>query len=247
MKDKRNSYLWVRNTSRYSMEEVWPLAKLAYEAASQKRCGHLPRIIIKLTNSSSAYCGRAFWTEWHSPSHGQTREAGRIQKIPWRRILCRIGAPCHFPAVARYPRFKDMPEYPIGCHREGLAFIIAHEMEHAFGTPGGKDGEIRCELAAQDAVDLYRASKGDVDAEIFDAITDDLGRSLNRRNKRRAAASPEAKAQKVDAQLKRWKRKLKLAQGKVKKYERTLRRIQKAPVQITTEPLALAASGQAHE
>lgn len=239
--EKKGHRLWIRNTSRYAMEEVWPLAEIAYISACRNRTTEAPRIVIKLTNSSVCYCGRAFWTEWHPDPRRNL--ASNPPQIRWRRILCRIGAPKHFPMVARYPRFQDMPEYPVADHREGLVYIIAHEMEHAFGTPGRKRGETRCEMAAQDAVDLYRSRRAQIDGEIQQLITAANFKSLQRQFQAKAKEGPEAKRAKNLKMLAKWRRKLTLAKNKVKKYERAERRFQKQQEPAQPAPMMLAAGG----
>lgn len=244
MSQKRTSHLWVRNSSRYPMEVVWPIAQAAYESASRNRNGSGPRIIIKLTNTKHCYCGRAYWTEWHRT---EAKPGNPGCKQEWRRILCRIGPAKRFPVVSRYPKFSDMPEMTLADAREGLAYIIGHEMEHVFGAGGRKDGEIKACLAGFDAVEWYRKHRAEIDTKINQKLEQKLFKEADaqqREAKRRAEKnSPAAKLQKIDAALLKWRRKLKLAQGKVKKYERQQKRLLKLPAPAQMPELRMAAEG----
>jgi len=228
MKHERRSdreKLWVVSTNRhYSLDEIWILAKCAIESiARDLRDGQtMPQIKIKFTNCSRGYCGRAYWTEYWQSTQGR-------QRMEWRRILCRVGNPLRFskPLNATYPRFKDMPEYVLDGYREVIVHIIAHEIQHALGSPGGKRGEEICELVAWDAVDWYRKHKNEVDAKIQRTYERDGAAVV----KHLLSKTPEAKTAKelanAEAKLAQWKRKRKLAETKVKQYERSIKRLKR--------------------
>jgi len=224
MKHERRSErekLWVVSTSRhYSMDEIWVLAKCALESVARdlKPGKVMPNIKVKFTNSEHAYCGRAYWTEWQ-------RSPGKM--VEWKRILVRVGPPKRFvkPINATYPKFKDMPEYVINGSREAIVHIIAHEAEHALGTPGGKAGEEVCELVSWDAVEWYRKHQSEVDGKIAKAKEHDNAVA----ERQMLRQTPEAKTAKAladaEKKLAQWKRKRKLAETKVKHYERTVKRL----------------------
>lgn len=208
----KTKYLWLVSTIRYPDEETWVLVRTALESirASLRRDEHLPPIKVKLTNSSSSYCGRAHWME---------RDANGKR---WARILVRVGTPSHFPLTNRYPRFTDMPEYEISSYREAIVGVTAHEIAHVLGASGRKVGETLCELCLQDAIDLYRRDQATLDTEIEV--------NISRRNIIKLPDPERKRAVKlttVEAHIKRWESKLKLAQTKLKKYRIQARRLQK--------------------
>lgn len=244
MIETRSPMLWLRNTSRYPNEEVWPLFQEAYDSAvrnmrPEDRAKSIPRIMLTLTNASCRRRGRYLGTVHvpHGLQPGQPRtwnsakEGYEQELVQWKHILCRIGKPECWPvANETYYRYKDMAEYPINDHREGLVQIIAHEMEHAFGAGGRKKGEERCEAAAQDAVDLYRKNRDRVDADIFARLgrrDSKVIREIQKKEQKRRGPSVEVRAERVMAQIATWKRKQKLAGTKIRKYERELRRLSK--------------------
>ena len=248
MKNQRKTTrLWVRNTSRYPMAEVWPLCKAALESIERSILPGeiLPPIIVKLTNSRHAYRGRACWTEWHG-------------KTMWKRILVRIGSPKRFetPIHVHYPRYKgDMPEFEVRTHREAIAMVTAHEIEHVLGAGGSKRGEFRCELSASDAIDYYRQHQQDIDGEIEKGLATIADRSAAKdqraAEKNTPASKNAAKLKKDEAGLVKWQRKLTIAKNKVRKYDRAVKRYQRnivialAPAQ--SEELALAATKGSNE
>jgi hypothetical protein len=243
--EKKTDRLWVRNSSQYPMHEVWPLIKAAYESI-ERGIGQgqkMPRIIVKLTNCSHAYRGRASWQEWHKDSDAP----GYRQQVEWRRILVRIGSANRFPVSVRYPRFKgDMPEYICQTHREGIVMVTAHEMEHCLGASGRKGGEFRCELSASDAIDYYREHQTIIHAQIDSAVAVKAKREVETQQRRAAKQDPRAVAARTlegaRAMLSKWQRKQKLATTKAKQYQRSVRRLEKKLSELSTPaPLALAA------
>lgn len=227
MKHERRSdreRLWVVSTNRhYGLDEIWILAKCALESVARdlKQGQEMPYIKIKFTNCSGSWCGRAFWTEYHRvPGKGV---------MTYRRILCRVGSPLRFgkPIQATYPRFKDMPEYTVNGYREAIVHIIAHEAQHAMGASGRKSGEEECELVAWDALDWYRKHQAEVDAKIQRVYERDGAACVRHLLKQ----TPEAKNAKAladaEKKLAQWKRKRKLAETKVKHYERTIKKLQR--------------------
>jgi hypothetical protein len=260
MKEKRTSRLWLRNTSRhYGNTEVFTLLKLCYESAARRYRGRedqMPRIILKFTNCNWYWNGRASWTEWHMPagkplSRVYNRETGRWEgQEKWKRILVRVGAPKFFekPIDGRDTRFKDTPEYKLDGPREVIVHIIAHEMEHALGVPGGKNGELKCELAAIDAVEYYRARRAEVDAEIMEERLKTIKAQEERKEREQVRNSPDAKrAAKLEnarKKLAEWTRKAKAATNRAKKYQRQVKRLERAMAGPANAELALAAKGQ---
>lgn len=218
----KTSKLWLRNTSRYPDYEVWPLAKAAYESIERSLHRHqtMPRIAVKFTNYSHTFRGRAYWSE--------RDEQGR----DWKRILARVGAPDKFPVRRRDPRFKsDMPEYDCRTYREAIVMVIAHEIEHCLGTPGGKDGEFRCAMAGWDAIDYFRKYKSEIEAEMAAGKARQAKARQSRAARLAQARRPEVrlakKLKELQAALSRWQRKSKLAATKVKKYSQAITRCRK--------------------
>lgn len=219
MSERRTSRLWVRNTSRYPMAEVWPLCMAALESVerSLKPGEIMPAVIVKLTNTRKCWGGLAYWTERHE---------GKL----WKRVLVRIGPPERFqkPVSATDRRFADMPEFTVDSHREALIMVAAHEMEHTLGASGRKAGEMTCDFSGSDAVDYYRANKARIDGGIAESISKVAARLIAK------VQTPEkkkaAKLAKAQADLARWKRRLTIAKNKVRKYDRAVRRLSKPEV-----------------
>lgn len=229
----RNTKLWLRNTSHYPDVEVWALIRCACASVERSlRPGQdMPRIIVKLTNTKSAFSGLASWIEWH-PS------AGAIStNIKWYRILCRVGKPERFPVTARYPRFTDMPEYRCETYREGIVHIVAHEIEHCLGASARKDGEMKCELSAWDAVEYYRKHQQEVDGQITAALEKIAQRKAEITARHEADKNPQIvtarKLQATQVKLAQWQRKEKLAMTKKRYYLRTLNRLQRRLNEMT--------------
>jgi len=244
----KTSRLWLRSTSNYPTAECFILCRTALEAVERGLLPHerLRPIIVKLTRSAHSYCGRASWTERHT---GIVRHPDTHQRVKdtvyWERILVRIGPPSLFPRQAQYPLFKDMPEMEFRTYREAMVAVTAHEIAHTLGYSGRKSGEERCEYVALDALDYYRKHQAAIDAEI-DAV---LAAQRQREAAKIATMSPEAKdANKLaaaEAHLKRWKRKLTLATGKVRSYTSAVRRLskgQRMSMQAIITELAQAAT-----
>lgn len=241
----KTAKLWLRNTSRYDDREAFILCRTARESVERglTQGQTLPPVIVKLTNSSDSWSGRAYWTELHV-------EKGVGYKR-WHRVLVRIGSPERLaaPRSVRDGRFKgDMPDYEIAGYREALVMVAAHEMEHAAGAPGGYDGEFRCELAAADAVDYYRANRDKVDGEIeYWAQRRDRAEAM-RRHDRVLDKDPLTQAARklaaADKKLAQWKRRLKLATTKTKHYQRAVKRLELRVSGLTEQPLEQAAKGK---
>ena len=237
----RTTKLWLRNSSRYSDAEVWPLVKSAYESVERSvgKLQQMPRIVVKLTNCSHAYRGRASWQEWNKDK----KAPGYQQRVEWRRILVRIGPAQTFPVNVRYPRFKgDMPEFECRSYREAIVMVAAHEMEHCLGASGRKRGEFRCELSAWDAIEYYRKHQAEVDGEIDRALASEAERETAKGQRDAACKTPEAvimrKLEAARAMAAKWARKQKLAGNKLRKYQRQVKRLEKQ----LAEPLPLAAT-----
>jgi hypothetical protein len=241
----KTSKLWLRNTSRYPDAEVWPLIKCAYESVERSVAvgQKMPPIIVKFTNNSRSYRGRAHWVETEYKDK-KNMWAGSVR---WLRILVRIGKPDKFPVQVRYPRFKgDMPEYECRTYREAAVMVAAHEMEHCLGACGRKGGEFRCEMSAWDAIDYYRKHQAEVDGEINAALATRSKRESETQQRRASMKTPEIvvarKLEAARAMLAKWQRKQKLATTKAKQYQRSVRRLEKKLSElITPAPLALAA------
>lgn len=247
-KEKKVSGLWLINTnSHYSNEEVWPLAMAALEVVKRGlRPGQEMRPIkIRFTNTEHNFCGRYLGSAHERIDRGYA--AADFKK--WFVILCRVGPPSRFaaPVSARYRDFKDMPEYLVHGHREAIIHIIAHEAEHAVGTPGGKQGETVCELVASDAVDYYRKHIAEIDGQIAGlqaAINKkQLLQAVKDSERRAAKNSKEVKIAKAQAMLDRWERRKRQAENKLKKYRRSLAQLQRVREPREEPALMLAAKG----
>lgn len=247
MKTKTNK-LWLRSTSRYPDCEAFILCRTARESVERSLTQGevLHPIIVKLTNSCHAYCGRGAWNEWEHTDKPRKFKGRRFTNFFWRRILVRVGPPERFPRKVCYHTFKDMPEFEFKTYREAIIGVTAHEMGHALGYSGRKEGEEKCEMLAWDALDYYRKHQAEIDAEIDAALR------AQRPQKPTVEDKAAEKLAKAEASLKKWKRKLALATNKVKRYTRMVRRLSKAPepmvsfvgpaVEHEAEPERLAAT-----
>lgn len=238
----KTSKLWLRNTSRYPDAEVWPLIKCAYESVERSvgKFHAMPHIIVKLTNCRGCYRGRAHWEEWHTDKSGLLR--GSQMQRKWLRVLVRIGLPTRFPVNVRYARFKgDMPEYECKSYREAIVMVAAHEMEHCLGASGRKGGEFRCELSAWDAIEYYRKHQAEVDGEIDRALVKKAQLEFVKAERAAVRKDPVAvirrKLEKARTMAAKWGRKQKVATGKLRKYQRAVKRLEKR----IADPLQLAA------
>lgn len=124
-----------------------------------------------------------------------------------------------------------MPEFVINGHREAIVFVTAHEMQHALGTSGRKNGEMQCEHNGADAVEYYRKHKAEIDATI-DARMQRKDESLQlAAHKAAANKDPNVRLtkefEKATRRLEQWKRRMKAATNKVKKYQRAYNRLAK--------------------
>jgi hypothetical protein len=220
----------ITNTSRYPDRAVNWLVAFAYRQvhAVAVREGWLEKltrypIALRLTNSSHAYCGRSLGVR----SRAKDRRNIYAGSVSERCFLVRVGQPERFPCNSTYARFRDMPEARLECWQEAVVGLTAHELSHTQYS-GRREGEINCELVEQDAVAAFRLARSEFDAYMVAGIC----REENRQAALAAKRSPEAmratKIAKAEADLKRWTRRAKLAQGKVKKYARRLRALQKA-------------------
>jgi alpha-D-ribose 1-methylphosphonate 5-triphosphate synthase subunit PhnG len=229
----KTTKLWLRSTCRYPAPEMFVLCRTALESIerSLSRDEKLYPIIVKLTNSSHAYCGRAYWTEneprkkvtvLHDGRPGYTNWHG----IVWRRVLVRIGPPERF-AVTRthtYPKFKDMPEMELRSYREAVVAVTAHEIGHTLGYSGRKSGEEKCELCAIDALDYYRKHQIEIDAEIERELQQMTQKDLAERNAKSPIQIAGKRYLEAKTKLAQWQRKAKLAATKIKIYTRLLKR-----------------------
>ena len=241
MKTKTTT-LWLRSTSRYHPYECFILCRTALESIQRSLTPSetLHPAIVKLTNSSHAYCGRASWGEWEHHGPATHRKA-----TYWRRVLVRVGKPSHFPCKVQYIKFKDMPEAEFRTYREAIVGITAHELGHAIGKGGRKDGELACEMMLSDALDYYRDYQDEIDAEIERALDKVRQRELSAVVAERPEAKAAAKLAAAERKLKHWKRKLTIATNKVKKYTRLMRRLSAPDLKIVpppAQPEALAAT-----
>lgn len=153
---------------------------------------------VQFTNTRHAYRGRA----WSSG-----------------RILVRIGDGRHFPKKGKYPGRVNAPEYELADRLEALVHVTAHELAHL--SQWHECGHrVRVREAAVDGLGLavlraFREQRRTLTAR-WEA--EPAGRS--RKPKPTLRERNEARAR--DA-LKRWERKKKLAETKVKQYRRKVR------------------------
>lgn len=154
-------------------------------------------LTVRVTNTGRSYSGRA----WRGRKH----------------VLVKVGKPGHFPRKVCYPRFKDgMPEHEFQTWQEALVGVAAHEFMHLTGRDGTKDGEMMCEFAAMDAVDYYRKHQVEIDEKIRGKLNRQKIREACR-NMAKPESTLDSMIDKAVLRVKRWERKLKLAQTKLKK------------------------------
>jgi hypothetical protein len=240
----KTSKLWLKNTSRHDDRACFILCRTARESVERglTQGQTLCPVIVKLTGTSKGWAGRAYWNEL-------------VNGEWWRRVLVRIGSEERLARdlQVRDHRFKgDMPEYTINGWREALVMVAAHEMEHAVGAAGTYAGEFRCEMAALDAVEYYRANRSRIDGEIDRheqrAKSVQAVRELRQKVSKLPTTIAAKKLQAARTKLARWQRRLKLATTKAKHYQRAVNRMERRLAETTPEQLAgefeLAAKGQ---
>lgn len=202
----------LKNTSRYPDAEVKVLVAVAIKSLED----YLPeryQFGLKLTNSSHGFRGKAFY----------------------KRILVRVGGPHRFPVTASYWTFKDMPVYEVRTYREAIVGITAHELMHLCGKSGRKDGELWCEMAAIDAIELYRRRQQEIDEQADRARSRVLKRTASERFSRTPLGRARRAVPAAEKKLKRWGRKAKLAQTMLKKVRRELARARKRLEQLNEQ------------
>lgn len=239
LRERKTSKMWLRNTSKfYSNEEIWPLLKTAWEATERNLAAgeKMPdRLIIDFTNCSYMWRGRAFYAleKEYDPKTTHPAEA-----IRWYRILCRVGNPGSFskPVEWTYWKFKDMPVITFNGHREAIVTLAAHEMQHIVqhvrgSMSGRKRREEECEMNAWDALDYYRKHRAEIDAEIDSAQQRVETRLQEAAHRSQEAKDPNVRLtkqfEKATRRLEQWKRRMKAATNKVKKYQRAYNRLAK--------------------
>lgn len=142
-----------------------------------------------------------------------------------------------WPYQVKDPRFKQAPTYSYRSRLELLVMLLAHEAHHAVeGHPDGyrKKGqhgyridreamEYDCNLAGHRAVEAFRQEWPQIRTKIMAAMREERRRTRAEREKRlQRRCDPGPKILAAEAMLDKWRRKLKLAQTKVKKYQRKL-------------------------
>lgn len=211
--------LKIKNTSWIPDNEAKLLIRwaLRYVEITAKRALLLRD--IRLTNSRYAYSGRAW------PSAGRT--------------LLRIGKPIHFPQSARYRDYKDFFEYTIQDYQECLVMLAAHEFWHHARkqvpdartetyNSARKSAEHDCEMVASDAINAFRKERQNVDARLLKIATRTEAWNCRARDRKASRRSPEARLEKSERYLKLWQRKARMAENKVKKYQRSVTALRRA-------------------
>ena len=228
-----SNQILLKNTTRYDDKQVAWLVKFAakYVRSEFVRLGfghefdNTP-IAMRITKCSWSYCGRFLYRA--SGGFLERKYGMKADLHKWyQNVLVRIGSPKRFPVKTQYPTFKDMPEGDLRDWQEAVVAITAHELCHIHYR-GGKEGETNCELIMLDTVTAFRRDRQHFD----DMVQKERDAEIERRLATARASNPDVirERRKADAQAKlaQWQRKAKLAQTKVKKYQRTVNRLAKA-------------------
>jgi hypothetical protein len=133
----------VRNTSRYPTDEVRDLVRFATAGLDMRR------VCVNVKNSNVHVC--AGW------AYDGVPEISNAPVSSEYLITVRLGGPERFPA--RLPTKKRSPDITVGCWREALVAMAAHEAKHVeqFRARAPRS-EVVCERFEAWMLDRYRAS-----------------------------------------------------------------------------------------
>jgi hypothetical protein len=215
--------LLITNRSRYDDIAIHILVNFAFDTVHKDwPITTAYRLKIKVTNTVNSWGGYAYVNGTSCDSEGF-------------HVCVRIGAPSRFKVPRRISydhKWKDMPEMFLNDWRECVVYIAAHEFGHTAGRSGRKNGEIGTEFAGQDAVDLYRKQRAEIDGRIEDRIRtrDTRTSATEQRRESRAAFAKSAagRLQKSEKMLAYWERRAKIAHNKIKRYRRSVGALRKS-------------------
>jgi hypothetical protein len=241
-------YKITSNTSKWPLELLEPLLDLAWDTAW---VGKVSPVAMHPHYSVGSPHNQRYCVYGVEITHAKAcRYRGRAGRS---HVVLRYGYDVNtqWPVKLTYPRYKDMPVYEARNWREIIVHLAAHEFAHLAGCDGNKDGEMKCEMAAWDAIDAYRKRQDEIDDKIDQALSRRQQRAqaaLQREEDRKAARnSPAYKLERLAAKEKTWLRKLRLALTKMKSIKRSraaILRWQNKQAQLDslrTTPAALAA------
>jgi hypothetical protein len=133
----------VRNTSRYPTDEVRRLVRFATAEVDMRR------VCVNVKNSNVHVC--AGW------AYDGVPEISNAPASCEYLITVRLGPPDRFPA--RLPTKKSSPRIRVGCWREALVAMAAHEAKHIEQyRERAPRSEVACEKFEAAILARYRAS-----------------------------------------------------------------------------------------
>jgi hypothetical protein len=224
--------LKITNRTRYDDIAISALVNFAFDTVHKVwPITTVSTLKIKVTNTRRGWGGYAY-------IHGMGRDSEGFH------VCVRVGSPEYFMTPKRISydhKWRDMPEMYLNDWRECVVYIAAHEFGHTAGRGGRKNGEIGTEFAGQDAVDLYRKQRGEIDGRIQDRIQsrDSRASATEQRRLSRAAfaKSPAGRLQKSEQMLAYWERRAKIAHNKIKRYRRSVSALRKSVEKQNIVPL----------
>lgn len=199
----------ITNTSRYSNSEVRYLIGFALQSVGRKEVGRVRE--VRVTDKAHRVFGGRAWN--------------------CGDIIVRVGAPEKFPFRRTW---KGWPNYEMRDWQEGMVGIAAHEFNHLSQYERQRRSfrrvsrsEMECEQAAKHAVEEFR---GNVDRHVAcmeQRKNRAAERSVKTKERKLVARSPERKLANLEAALKRWQRKEKLAKTKIRGIRRKMKYYQR--------------------
>jgi len=215
--------LQITNRTRYDDIAIHILVNFAFDTVHKVwPVTTVSTLKIKVTNTKRGWGGYAY-------VNGLGRDAEGFH------VCVRVGSPEYFKTPKRISydhKWRDMPEMYLNDWRECVVYIAAHEFGHTAGRSGRKSGEMGTEFAGQDAVDLYRKQRSEVDGRIEDRIRtrDTRTSETEQRRLSRAAFAKSAagRLQKSEKMLAYWERRAKIAHNKIKRYRRSVSALRKS-------------------
>lgn len=207
----------IENTSRYSNAEVRYLVNFAAKCVGRKQIGRVRGVEVRNRNNGRTFSGHAWGSGY---------------------VVVSVGAPECFPKTIDRRRSKERysawPVFTMQDWRECIVAVSAHEFGHLEQFQRSRRlmkhipvSEIECEQEAKRAVEAFRKDIETHNQKMAELIEKDKGKVANKQMKRAAAKSASGKLAKLEDNKKRWMRKLKLAQTKLKMINRKMKYYQK--------------------
>lgn len=200
----------IENTSRYSNAEVKYLVNFAAKCVGRKQLGRIRGVEVRNRNNGRAFSGHAWWSGY---------------------VVVSVGAPDCFPRVIDRRRSKERysawPTYTMENWRECIVGVAAHEFGHLEQFQRSRRigkyvefSQIECEQEAKRAIEAFRKDIEVHNQKMAELVEKENGKVAHKKAKKAVAKSASGKLAKLEKNKKRWMRKLKLAQTKLKMINR---------------------------